>query len=271
MKLYYKKLGSGHPLIILHGLYGSGTNWLSIANKLSSLCEVYLVDQRNHGQSPHADSHSYPLLMDDLVELVDDLGMKKVMLLGHSMGGKTAMYFATQHPGRVSKLMVADISPLPYMRNDMEAQQIYSHQQIISALLAIELKQQRSLGEIDDDLSHYLPDKRLRQFLLKNLYRQSGRPYRWRLNLEVLLHSLDNMVDGLSFDEFSVQGFSQFPVLFLKGEQSAYIGPEDEVAIRSLFPGAEIAGIPDAGHWLHAEQPEMFVKLVKSFIVKGTV
>ncbi len=267
MKLHYEKIGSGHPLVILHGLYGSGKNWLSIARELSGICEVYLVDQRNHGDSPHASQHAYPDMMDDLKELLDDLNLHKAMLLGHSMGGKTAMYFATHYPGRVSRLMVADMSPLSYLRQDETPEQVHGHMHIMNSMLNLDLKMLNSLKEIDQALAISLPDKRLRQFLFKNL-RKNEVGYSWGLNLTGLLDSLQLLVEGLPREIIEQGGYKQYPVLFIKGENSSYIQDADEEVIKHVFPGAAITTIRNAGHWLHAEQPDIFVKIVKKFLLE---
>ncbi|MBT3241596.1 MAG: alpha/beta fold hydrolase [Bacteroidetes bacterium] len=267
MKLHYEKLGSGHPLIILHGLYGSGGNWLRIAELLSDICEVYMVDQRNHGKSPHSNQHSYPLLMDDLNDLINELDLNKVMLLGHSMGGKTAMYYATQYPMRISKLIVVDISPLPYEHKKNDDSANHGHRQIISALRSLDLSILNNLREIDDKLVNSLPDKRLRQFLYKNLKRQTGEKYKWIINLDGLYNNINSLLDGLLPDQLPEGGYDQFPVLFFKGQQSQYIKAADEDAIKMIFPEAEIKRIQKAGHWLHAEQPEIFINTVKHFLL----
>ncbi len=267
MKLFYEKLGSGYPLFILHGLYGSGSNWLSIAKQLADFCEVYLIDQRNHGRSPHAQQHSYFSLMGDIKELADSLDLSKLMLLGHSMGGKAAMYFATHFSGMVSKLIVVDMSPLSYSKEGKEARQIEQHKKIMNALMSLDLNNSKNLKELDQELAKDIQDIRLRQFLFKNLDRKTGKTYRWKLNLEVLLQNLDNMIDGLDFDHIASSGYSQFPALFIRGDQSPYIASDDEAAIKRIFKMSTITTIPNAGHWLHAEQPELFVKIARKFIL----
>lgn len=267
-KLYFKKLGSGHPLIILHGLYGSGSNWYSIAKELSGLCEIYLLDQRNHGNSPHHDDHNYPVLMEDLIQFMDEQDIPKAVLLGHSMGGKTAIYTATQYPGRVSKLIVADISPLSYYDSEGVNRHSEGHKKIIRAMMGLDLKSINNLKEADEKLSTTLPDKKLRQFLMKNLSRDKVNGYYWNLNLKTLFKNINSLADGLNPEYFPFEGFSQFPVLFVKGEDSDYIGEKDAKAIKSLFPNSNIERIPNAGHWLHAEEPERFVKIVKTFLIQ---
>jgi len=265
--LYFTRHGSGYPLIILHGLYGSGSNWLSIARRLAGICEVYLVDQRNHGRSPHYNEHSYSVLMEDLLEFLDAHELQKVMLLGHSMGGKTAMYMATHHPERVSHLIVADMSPLPNIQNGEMSDSFSRHKHIMNALKTLNLAALTSLREADEILEALLPDRSLRQFLLKNLAKARSGNYFWRINLDVLMRNLDSMAEGLDPRDFQNMGFKQYPVLFIKGENSQYIGEKDSQAIKVLFPNSNLVSIRDAGHWLHAEQPEAFVKIVREFIL----
>ncbi len=266
--LHFKKLGSGHPLIILHGLYGSGSNWLSIAKKLAGICEVFLVDQRNHGRSPHHSEHNYLALMEDLRQFMDDHGLQKSMLLGHSMGGKTAMYMATHYPGRVSRLIVADMSPLSYVSKGERAVHFAGHEYIMNALLSLDLQDIESLRDASIKLEEAFPDIGLRQFLLKNLHKNDAGLYEWQLNLEVLLKNLDSLGDGLDPDQYPSEGFRQYPALFIRGENSAYISDRDVKAIKRLFPASNLVSILGAGHWLHAEQPEIFVKIVKKFLLE---
>jgi len=267
--LHFTKLGAGHPLIILHGLYGSGNNWLSIARKLAGICEVYLLDQRNHGRSPHSSEHNYKVLMEDLGQFMDEQELSKAMLLGHSMGGKTAMFMATHHPERVSRLIVADMSPLPYTREGERADHIVGHEYIMNALKALDLSKLTNLREADEKLEAAFPESRMRQFLTKNLSKTKSGSYYWQLNLDGLMKNLHSLADGLGPEYFTSGGFRQYPVLFIKGANSHYIGETDEKAIKNLFPNSNLVSIRDAGHWLHAEQPEIFVKIVRKFMLEN--
>ncbi|MCX6224536.1 MAG: alpha/beta fold hydrolase [Bacteroidia bacterium] len=263
MKLHVQRLGKGHPFIILHGLYGSGDNWLTIARSLSGLCEVFLVDQRNHGRSPHSDHHNYETLAADLLEMMDDYGLSNGVILGHSMGGKAAMWFAARHPSRVSRLIIADISPRSYLDNALDHSHSAFHSMVIGSMLSVDFTNVTGLGDIDRQLENRLPDKQLRQFLLKNIEKEPGSGYVWRLNLPALLRNLDNLSEGL--ESFLAEGkiFNQFPVLFIRGENSGYIRETDIVMIRQLFPNAQIETIKNAGHWLHTEQPAVFAAVIK--------
>lgn len=265
MRLYYKKLGSGRPMVILHGLYGSSDNWLSIAKLFSESFEIYLVDLRNHGKSPHDDKHNYELMRDDLIGFLDERGLDKVVLVGHSMGGKVAMCFAQHNPGRVDHLVVVDIAPKSY--KELYRQESLNHSDILMAMKSIDLKEAASRRDIDRMLSEKVKPLRVRRFLMKNLERNHDGVYRWTLNLDVLIRELDNIMDGVNrncFDPvFPVTGI---PVLFVRGDNSPYIQDEDMDFIDTIFPSAGLITIPDAGHWLHAEKPEAFAKAVKEFV-----
>ncbi|MCD6332143.1 MAG: alpha/beta fold hydrolase [Bacteroidales bacterium] len=266
-QLYYQKLGQGHPLIILHGLYGSGDNWLSIARNLAGICEVYLPDQRNHGRSPHLTTHDYPSLTYDLKEFVDRMELRNVILLGHSMGGKTAMWFATEYPGIVSKLIVVDVSPASYSFNSSAPAHYSVHQEIISALQSVDLLQIKNMGEADRLLQPLLPEKRLRQFLLKNLVKNEYGVYHWRLNLKVLKQYIPQLAEGLPPETLAHGSFRQFPLLLIRGSNSDYVGKKDLQVFHSLFPLSQIVTIKNGSHWLHAEFPDRFTRIVRKFIL----
>lgn len=265
--LHYRKLGKGFPLIILHGLYGSGSNWLSIAKELSGLAEVYLPDLRNHGDSPHFSEHNYPAMMEDVIAFMDQHELRQAVLLGHSMGGKVALYTAVHYPERINRLIVADISPLPYDTSHPSRNSMGGHQKILASLRAVPLDQYHTLREIDQVLENDFPQKSLRQFLMKNLDKDEFGHYYWKINLQALSENLDRLAEGLDTTSIPMEGIRKFPVLFIRGENSDYIQPADERAIRRIFPLAGIVSLKDAGHWLHAEQPELFVKTVRRFLI----
>lgn len=268
MKLYYRKLGSGIPLVIVHGLYGVSDNWLTVGRKLSDNFEVYLIDQRNHGRSPHDQSHNYEVLRDDLLEFLNDRGLERAVLLGHSMGGKTVMCFARHHPGRVRDLIIVDIAPKSY-KEAGRAEKL-SHYGIMKAMDDIDLSSVSNRRDVDRILSETIGQQRIRGFLMKNLRQNEEGRYGWTLNLKVLVRELDNIMDGVNeacFDPaFPVTGF---PVLFIRGGKSTYILDEDIDFISNIFPFAKLKTIPGAGHWVHAEQPEAFVETVEDFILSS--
>ncbi len=266
MNLNFRKLGSGHPLIILHGLYGAGDNWLSIAKVLSGFCEVYLIDQRNHGSSPHASEHNYDVLTKDIKEFMDQQGIEKAMILGHSMGGKVAMRFALTYPHMLTKLIIADISPGSYT-NDQNRNHIKTHERIIQSLMKIDLGKIESLSDADKQMKEFLPDERLRKFLMKNLKKGDDHHYQWKINLSVLKDNLYDISDSIGKDQLDSEGIRNFPVLFIRGANSDYIVEEDETQIKKMFPLSTLVSLKNAGHWLHAEQPDTFAKIVKRFII----
>ncbi|MDQ1769665.1 alpha/beta fold hydrolase [Labilibaculum sp. A4] len=266
MKLNYKKLGKGRPLLILHGLYGASDNWLTIAKELSNNFTVYIIDQRNHGDSPHANSHTYQDLKEDLLEFMNDHKIEKAILLGHSMGGKTVMFFAADHPERVSSLLVVDIAPKNYSKISDYAPQTIDHSCIVKAMLNLDLSLYKNRTEIDAKLTESITSKRVRQFLLKNLKRDENKQFIWKLNIKTINDYLPQIMDGIDGDRFAEgKGITAFPVLFIRGEKSNYISDNDHNLIRTIFPKAEITTIPNAGHWVHAEQPKLLVKTVEYF------
>ncbi|MDR1672299.1 MAG: alpha/beta fold hydrolase [Bacteroidales bacterium] len=264
MVLHYRKTGQGMPLIILHGLYGSADNWMSIARRLSERCEIIVPDMRNHGHSPHHPVHTYPEMCADVVELMDALHLEKCALMGHSMGGKTAIHIAATVPQRISRMIVADIAPVNYASLTEYSPAALEHLNLLHVLLNTDL----SLFSKREDIEQYwtadIPDAATRRFLLKNLQR-SDNSFIWRLHLQAIARNLPHILNG--FDEERFRNMQlPMPALFLKGGKSPYLQPEMTPAIQQLFPQAQIAVIPDAGHWLHAEQPKLFVQAVEKFM-----
>lgn len=251
MKLNFKKIGAGKPLVILHGLFGSADNWLSIAKGLENHFTLYLVDQRNHGDSPHADEWNYEVMVEDLKELLDNEGLDMVYLMGHSMGGKTAMKFACTYPRKVEKLIVADIAPRYYPVH---------HQQILEGLNSIDLSSIKSRKEADDSLAKYISELGIRQFLLKSLSRDSN-GFVWKINLPVITKNIEEVGKALDDDDLY-----DGDTLFLAGENSDYIQQSDLSDMEHHFPKYEVEFISNAGHWLHAEQPESVVNEVLNFL-----
>ena len=253
MILHSQQFGSGFPFVILHGFLGTGDNWKSMGLQLAEDgFEVHLVDQRNHGRSFHDVGFSYELMANDLLAYCDVHGIKEMILLGHSMGGKTAMEFATKNPKRVKALIVADIGPKSYPQH---------HQDILKGLSSLDFSVIKSRGEADDLLSAYVPNIGVRQFLLKNLYWVDKGVLGLRMNLPVLIDKIEEV--GKSLDaEATYDG----PTLFLGGENSGYIQPMDELLIMKHFPKATIEKVSNAGHWLHAENPSEFYHKIKVFL-----
>lgn len=252
MKLHYRKLGQGEPLIILHGLFGSGDNWQTIAKVFAENYEVFLVDQRNHGNSPHSRAFNYDLLADDLTELMDDIGITTAIILGHSMGGKAAMRFAVENPERVTKLIIIDIGPKQYPPH---------HENVFNGFKSIDLNSIKSRKEADDKLSISIPEMGTRLFILKNLTRNNEGGFAWKVNLESL--ELNVLEIGCALDPHDA---FDGQTLFVGGAKSNYINNDDHDFILNHFPVAEIKMIEGAGHWVHAEKPQELSKVVLSFL-----
>lgn len=259
VQLYYREFGEEglQPLVILHGLFGMSDNWVSFAKNVSEEgFHVFVPDQRNHGRSGHSGIHNYVAMVDDLLEFLDSLALDQVFLLGHSMGGKTAMQFSIDYPERVRKLVVVDISPASGTHGE-------THRGIIDALLSADFGQYNGRQEAATALKGLIPSQRLRQFLQKNLYWKDRGSLGWRINLEAVrenLHEIFKSIDTpIPFDK---------PVLFIRGGHSDYIPDRDFPLIVSLFPQARIKTIPGAGHWLHAEQPDEFLRELLFFLME---
>jgi len=268
MELFFRKYGeAAPPMIIVHGLYGSSDNWVSIARDLSDRFEVYVVDQRNHGQSPHSPQHDYPSMREDLREFMDAQGLRRAVLIGHSMGGKTVMSFAEAWPARVQAMVSIDIAPRSYKNLALASRSAPNHSNIIEAMMKLDLSGIESREDADQALAHSIGSERIRSFLLKNLRRDPGGAFRWRLNLEAIAASQDAIFGGMDHDAIAARGgITGFPALFISGGNSEYIRAEDHQAIRDIFPTAEFVTIPGAGHWVHAEQPALLVKTIRYFL-----
>jgi len=260
LELFYRKKGeTGEPLVILHGLYGSGDNWMSIAGELSGRFQVYLIDQRNHGRSPHADDMSYEALANDLHGFVMKHNLEKVNIIGHSMGGKTAMWFAAKHPEKVKKLVVVDVAPGTY---DSTSPNVETHKKIIKALRSIDPAKAKTRKELDKQFAEHIDNLQLRMFLLKNIERTDGGSYRWRLNINSIEKNIGNIMGGLPDTNITID----VPTLFLKGELSDYITEKDHPLIKKIFPRSEVITVHNAGHWLHARQPKVFIEKTMEFL-----
>ena len=251
MKLHYNIEGEGAPLVILHGLFGSSDNWRTTAKQLAHDRQVITVDLRNHGQSSHSDSVSYPLMAGDIAELITDLNLNKADVIGHSIGGKVAMTLAEQHAEKVSRLIVVDIAPKQYADQ---------HSDIFDALLTLDLTQMTKRSEADNALSVKVSNKAIRQFLLMNLALENGK-LKWRLNLPVLAAKYPELIKSVC--ESSI---IKHRSLFLRGAMSNYIDNNDIAVIEQKFPNVTISTIEQAGHWIHAEKPDLFIATVQQFL-----
>jgi esterase len=252
MQLHFQSYGQGPPLIILHGLFGSLENWHSIGQMLAADFHVFTMDQRNHGRSPHATDMSYQLMAEDLKEFVADKQLGSVNLLGHSMGGKTAILFAISYPQLVEKLIVVDIAPRAYPDH---------HSEILKALSSLDLSSFKSRAEMESQLASSIPDLAVRRFLLKNVKRDQAGNFYWQMNLSAIEANYARLSEQIS----SQRPFEK-PTLFIRGERSNYIRDDDMTAIQKLFPRVKLCEIAGAGHWVHAEAPEAFLRTVREFL-----
>lgn len=253
MKLHSKILGKGQPLFILHGFLGMGDNWKTLSNKISAQnFQVHLIDARNHGRSFHADEFSYQVMVDDLYSYAKTKNIDNFILLGHSMGGKTAMLFASIYPLMVSKLVVVDIAPRYYPIH---------HDAILKGLEKVASEKLTSRSRADEILAGFVGDLGTRQFLLKNLYWTKEKTLSLRINLPVLNEEVGEV--GESLPATAIYNGS---TLFLKGDKSEYISVSDQSDIKKHFPNNQIITISNSGHWLHAENPDEFLDKLLDFI-----
>ncbi len=250
-QLHHKILGKGEPIIILHGLFGMLDNWKSFARSMASDFQLILVDQRNHGRSFHDPEMNYALMAKDVERLMDSLDIDRATLLGHSMGGKTAMQFAKDFSTRVDQLVVVDIGPQAYPPG---------HGFIFDALKAVPVDQIESRTEAEDILTKSIPEKSIQLFLLKNLKRDSDGNYGWRMNLSAIENHYEEILSGIEINEPI-----KVPTLFVNGTRSKYIRKEDEETIRNKFLEVEFQHLK-TGHWVHAERPEELEHGVKRFL-----
>ncbi|MFZ5553207.1 MAG: alpha/beta fold hydrolase [Bacteroidota bacterium] len=250
--LHFRKMGQGQPLIILHGLFGSSDNWQTIAKKLSENFLVYLVDLRDHGHSPHTSDISYPLMCDDLHQLVINENLHDIILCGHSMGGKTAMFYTQRFSEKTDKLVVVDMGTKKYPPH---------HQLIFDAIFSINTDVISSRKDAEEILKRKIEDNGVLQFLLKNLYWKEEGKLAWRMNVKLLFDKMDNILAPVP--QVAVQN----ETLFIRGEKSNYITDNDWPGIQELFPHSQLVTVAGSGHWVHAEAPVAFYEALSSFIM----
>jgi esterase len=267
MKLFFRDKGDGFPIVFLHGLYGSSDNWLTISKWFSGHYRVIMPDLRNHGNSPHSESHCYKEMMDDLSELYQKLGIAKAHLVGHSMGGKLAMAFAADYPEYVKSLTVLDIAPRNYMLEPANSGHIENHDKVIEVISSLNINGFSTRTEIDVYLKKVLHDVFLRNVILKNVIRHEG-GFQWKLNVEVLPKSMGQILSDIDFSFFEERlPINHYPVLFVKGGNSGFINDADNEKIMKIFSNVKMETIEGASHLLHVEQPEEFSKILLKFIV----
>lgn len=255
MQLFYRHFGHGMPVVILHGLYGISDNWVTFGRNLAELdYSVFIPDLRNHGQSPHSKVFDFPALCSDVAEFCESHQLSRINLIGHSLGGKTAMLLALQFPDLVGKLVVVDIS-LRKSPPDRD------HQKLLDAMLSVDFSRSASRSDVDKQLSETIESVKLRQFLLKNVYWRDRNSLDWRLNLPAINENLLSIFEGVTFP-----GQFRAPALFIRGGESDYVLDQDIVEIKEKFPGAGVKTIANASHWVHADAPGEFFQLVSDFL-----
>jgi len=255
MKLFFRHMGKGNPVVILHGLLGLSDNWVTFGRQLASDFEVFIPDLRNHGQSPHDPVFNFTVLVEDLHELIEDQGLKKVNLIGHSLGGKIAMFFTLEYPDLLDKLVVVDIALRKYSPN-------LEHQMLIDAMMEVDFSSAHSRSDVDRQLEQNVHDLKLRQFLLKNIYWKDKETLGWRVNLPVLKESLPRMLEGITTDKKFLN-----PVLLIRGGLSDYVKDADLPAMIKQFPRTSVQTLADASHWVHADVPGEFYRIVHEFLL----
>ncbi len=256
MNLFFRTYGQdqGQPLIILHGLLGSCDNWHTLGKRFGERFRVFSLDLRNHGRSPHTDEFDYAVMRDDVREFMQQQGIKSASLLGHSMGGKVAMHVAVTYPALVEKLVVVDIAPRAYRPE---------HHELLRALRTLKVGDFSSRAEAEESIAKVIPKPATRQFLLKNLARHHAGGYHWRMNLEAIARNYMELTKAVETDR-AFPG----PTLFVRGGRATYVRDSDVELIGRMFPRHQLATIPHAGHWVHADAPEEFAAAALGFLAK---
>jgi pimeloyl-ACP methyl ester carboxylesterase len=256
MKLFYRHYGEGQPVIILHGIFGISDNWVTIGRRLAEKFEVFILDQRNHGQSPHSDTFNYFSMVEDLYEFIEDHQLTNPILIGHSMGGKVAMNFALEHPHRVNKLIVVDMSVRAYPARQQ-------HMDVLNAMMAIDFDEITTRDEVETIITGIVKSPKISQFVLKNMYRIGKSRLAWRLNVESIYNNLENVFEGID-----TPYTSDHQALFVRGGKSDYVLDEDVEMIKKKFPKARFVTIENAGHWVHADAPDELCAMFSEFLAK---
>ena len=256
MELNYRQYSeNGAPVLVLHGLFGSLSNWGWHCKQLAQQYAVYGVDLRNHGDSPHSDQLDYQVMAEDVRQLIVRLGLESCCIVGHSMGGKVAMQLALSFPDLIEKLVIVDIAPVSYPED------ADGHMNVLAAMDAVKLGEIKSRTQAEVTIEDYIPQEATRKFLLTNLVRNKEGSFEWRLDKDSIRKNYANLRAEL----IATMSFLK-PVLFIKGSLSTYIKPEHEAQIKELFPAASVKLLMDAGHWLHAEQPQALQKILLKFL-----
>lgn len=261
MQLFSRTIGAGQPVLILHGLLGMSDNWMSIARKLAPKgFAIHLLDLRNHGKSPHTDSHRYPDMCDDLTAYITENNLNSIKIIGHSMGGKLAMIFSLLNPEIVNQLVIVDMAPADYRSPDNTF-----HTNLLTTLIETDLNRYSSRSEIRKELDAQLGDKQLAMFLTKNIGKdESENRFIWKCNLPVLRRYMQHLHIGL--EELEIYAPCPVETLFIKGNLSNYYRQEHDRDRMHYFPHSHVVGIDNAGHWVHSEQPIQLTQCISQFL-----
>ena len=251
LDLHFNSYGSGKPVIVLHGLFGSQVNWRTFGKQLGESCRVFTLDLRNHGDSPHSDEFNYDLMAADVARFMEKEKLDDAILLGHSLGGKVAMRFATAYPDKIQKLIVVDIALKEYPA---------VHKRLFEAVNNLDLARFSRLQQVVDALASDIPPLDIRWFLVKNLARGDNQKFRWKINMAAIANSYEEI-----FKTPSINQLLDKPTLFIKGENSEYLATADLESARRTFPQAKMLTIKGAGHWVHIDAPEVFAEVVRVF------
>jgi pimeloyl-ACP methyl ester carboxylesterase len=262
MKLFYRQLGRGFPLVILHGLYGCSDNWLTIAKQFAQNHNVIIPDLRNHGNSPHSDIFDISSMAEDISELVDDLKLDNFVLMGHSLGGKVALDFATQHSDKLQKLIIVDIAPRTYGSEHFEENE--NHRQIINILKNIDLSMFANRSEALSELVKLKDGERFKNLMMKNLKSDKNGKLEWKINISAIADNLQDLLNVFNADLTKIK----CPTLFVKGDNSSYLLKSDFEEIRIKIANSSLAVIPNSSHWVHVDNPDNFLAIVNNFISK---
>ncbi len=250
-QLFFKIYGEGYPVIILHGLFGMSDNWQTFARSMAEEYMVILIDLRNHGRSFHSDSFSYEETAEDLLLFMEKNWIHKSHIIGHSMGGKTAMKFTQMNPEMVDKMVVVDITPFQYRGG---------HEHIIKALDELEINMASDRSILEENLMAKIPDEKISRFLLKNIRRNKEGGFSWKMNFPILRDHYDRILEDLALHQIDT------PTLFVKGDRSDYILPENIDSLKEIFSNVKFETIVDAGHWIHTDQPDSLLKVIIDFL-----
>ena len=253
MNLHYREIGQGSPLLILHGLFGSSDNWVTLGKQLSNQFRVFLIDLRNHGQSPHSELWNYKLMAEDIEDFCIQHQLNDIYIAGHSMGGKTVMKLAELFPNRIIKMMIIDIAPKYYPAH---------HQNIIAALKSIDFELINTRKQAEEELQKTIDDFGTRQFLLKNIYWITENKLAWRFNLDVIAQHIEIVGEATPMDKNLI---CNTPACFIRGEKSNYIHNDDVKSILEQYPNTKMVTISNAGHWVHAENPQALLREMQIF------